>query len=115
MILALKLAYLYGSQNRVEKSEHAYEVFEYEIDYQRAREKGAEIARRIVSEHPGLSYKIVMKPEKGVYIKLYGEDEDLIHNISDGMSEQEAELLLARTPAHSTVELYSWIKNKLEQ
>lgn len=79
-----------------------YEVFEYEIDYQRAREKGEEIARRIVSEHPELSYRIIMKPEKGVYIKLYGEDEELVHNISDGMSEQEAELLLAGTPIHVT-------------
>lgn len=79
-----------------------YEIFEYEIDYQRASEKGEEIARKIVNKHPELRYRIVVKSDKGVYIKLYGEDEELIHNISEGMSEQEAELLLAGTPVHVT-------------
>ena len=79
-----------------------YEVFEYEIDYQRAMKKGQEIAQRIVSKHPELSYRIVIKSEKGVYIKLYGEDDELIHAISDGMGEQEAELLLAGTPVYVT-------------
>jgi len=77
-------------------------VFKYEIDYQRAREKGEEIAQEIIRNHPELTYRIVTKPGEGVYIKLYGENEDLILEISEGMSERETELLLAGTPVYVT-------------
>lgn len=77
-------------------------VFQYEIDHERAHEKAEEIAQEIIRNHPELTYKIVTKPGEGVYVKLYGENEELILEISEGMSERETELLLAGTPVYVT-------------
>lgn len=77
-------------------------VFQYEIDYQRAHEKAEEIALEIVRNHPELAYRSVTKPGEGVYVKLYGENEELILEISEGMSMRETELLLAGTPVYVT-------------
>ncbi|MCD5417143.1 hypothetical protein LR021_02070 [Candidatus Bipolaricaulota bacterium] len=77
-------------------------VFQYEIDYQGAYKSAEEIAQEIIRDHPELAYRIVTKPGEGVYVKLYGQNEELILEISEGMSERETELLLAGTPVYVT-------------
>ena len=72
----------------------------YTINYEEAYRKANEIAEEIVSSHPGISYRIMTKPEDGVYVKLYGDNENLIVKIADGMSEREMELLLAGMPVY---------------
>ena len=75
-------------------------VFAYEIDYEKARQEAEKLAREIVQEHPNLKYKIITWPGDGVYIELYGDDEDLVWGISQSLAQKKVRLLISGTPVY---------------
>ena len=57
-------------------------IFEYNIDYENARCEASKLANEVIRAHPRLKYKIVTLPGEGVFIELYGDNEELVHRIS---------------------------------
>jgi hypothetical protein len=75
-------------------------VFEYEIDYEKARREAENLAKGIIQKHPNLRYKIIAWQEEGVYIELYGDDEELVWEISQSLAPKKLKLLLAGAPVY---------------
>ncbi len=75
-------------------------IFEYAIDYERARREAEKLAKEIIDEHPNLRYKIVTCQEEGVYIELYGDDEELVWEISQSLVQKKVKLLVAGAPVY---------------
>lgn len=75
-------------------------IFEYEIDYEKARQEAEKLAREIVQAHPNLKYKIITWQGDGVYIELYGDDEDLVWGISQSLAQKKVRLLISGTPVY---------------
>ncbi len=75
-------------------------IFKYEIDYEKARREAEKLAKEIRREHPSLKYEIVKSQEEGVYIELYGDDEELVWEISQSLAQKKVKLLVAGAPVY---------------
>ncbi|HED04538.1 MAG TPA: hypothetical protein ENI60_07220 [Candidatus Fraserbacteria bacterium] len=75
-------------------------VFEYEVDYEGARAKAKEMARRMQGKHPEIGYRIVTRYDEGVFLELYGPDEERIRRIAKAMDKRVVDLILAGTPVY---------------
>ena len=75
-------------------------VFEYEIDYEKARREAEKLAKEITHAHPKLNYKIVTSQEEGVYLELYGADEEQVWEISQSLAHKKVRLLVAGAPVY---------------
>ncbi len=75
-------------------------VFEYEVDYEGARAKAEEMARRMCRKHPDIDYRIVTRYDEGVFLELYGQDEERIRRIAKAMDRRVVDLILAGTPVY---------------
>lgn len=75
-------------------------VFEYEIDYEKARREAEKLAKAITHAHPNLNYKIVTSQEEGVYLELYGDDEEQVWEISQSLAPKKVRLLVAGAPVY---------------
>jgi len=75
-------------------------IFEYKIDYKGARSEAEKLAKEILKKYPQVGYRIVTILEEGVYIELYGDNEEFIHKISESLNEKKVELLVAGMPVY---------------
>ena len=75
-------------------------IFAYDINYEKARREAEKLAKEIIQKHPNLNYKIVPWQGDGVYLELYGEDEDLVWEISQSLAQKKVRLLAAGAPVY---------------
>jgi hypothetical protein len=75
-------------------------IFDYNIDYEKARCEASKLANEVIRAHPRLKYKIVTSPGEGVFIELYGDNEDLVHQISASLMTKKLKLLLSGAPIY---------------
>ena len=75
-------------------------IFEYNIDYEKARCEASKLANEVIRSHPRLKYKIVTLPGEGVFIELYGDNEELVHRISASLMKKKVKLLLSGAPIY---------------
>lgn len=75
-------------------------IFEYDIDYEKARYEASKLANEVIRAYPRLKYKIVTSPGEGVFIELYGDNEELVHQISASLMKKKVKLLLSGAPIY---------------
>lgn len=75
-------------------------IFEYEIDYEKARLEATKVAREVTRAYPSLKYKVVTSPGEGVFIEFYGENEELIRQISKSLARKKTKLIISHAPIY---------------
>jgi hypothetical protein len=65
---ALKRAVEFFNPLRTRKFMRKQVIFEYNIDYEKARCEASKLANEVIRAHPKLKYKIVTSPGEGAFI-----------------------------------------------
>jgi hypothetical protein len=68
-------------------------IFEYEVDYEGAQAEAEKIARAIVRKHPELSYGIYTRFDEGIFLVLYGPDDEQVYRIANARRKRQVALI----------------------